>query len=75
MPIAGIISNKNAKDTAREYNNLNNQVKKMGGKFSSPFMTLSFMALLVIPKIKIGDKGLVDVETFELISLFLKPER
>jgi adenine deaminase len=42
----------------------------MGTKLKSPFMTLSFMSLLVIPKMKLGDKGLFDGERFEFISLF-----
>jgi len=40
----------------------------MGSDLTSPFMTISFMALLVIPKIKMSDKGLFDAETFEFVE-------
>lgn len=44
--------------------------KKLGSNFKAPFMTLSFMALLVIPSLKLSDKGLFDGNKFELIDLF-----
>jgi adenine deaminase len=47
-------------------------VKEMGSKLKSPFMTLSFMALLVIPKLKISDMGLFDVEKFDFVDLIKK---
>ena len=43
----------------------------MGSKLSAPFMTLSFMALPVIPKLKLSDKGLFDAEKFTFVDLFL----
>jgi hypothetical protein len=43
---------------------------EFGSKFAAPFMTLAFMALLVIPELKIGDKGLFDVNKFQLTQLF-----
>jgi adenine deaminase len=45
--------------------------KKMGSKLQSPFMTLSFMALLVIPDLKLSDKGLFDGQKFEFVDVFL----
>jgi adenine deaminase len=45
--------------------------KKMGSKLQSPFMTLSFMALLVIPDLKLSDKGLFDGQKFEFTDVFL----
>lgn len=56
---------------ASDYENLNKMVKSMGCTMKAPFMTLSFMALLVIPDLKIGDRGLFDVKKFELVSLFV----
>ena len=47
-------------------------VKKMGAALSAPYMTLSFMALLVIPAIKLGDKGLFDGEHFRFTGVFEK---
>ena len=43
----------------------------LGASLSAPFMTLSFMALLVIPDLKIGDRGLFDVKEFKPVSLFV----
>ena len=54
--------------TMRKLKNLSNEVVR---GVSEPFMALSFMALPVIPKLKLTDKGLVDVEKFELIELFV----
>ena len=58
--------------TAESYRKLNKFARELGTKLSAPFMTLSFMALLVIPDLKIGDKGLFDVKNFEPISLFVQ---
>jgi adenine deaminase len=44
--------------------------KSLGSKLNAPFMTLSFMALLVIPSLKISDKGLFDGQKFEFTSVF-----
>jgi len=50
---------------------LHRTVREMGGTLEDPFMTLSFMALPVIPELKITDRGLVDVTRFEIIPLFV----
>ena len=71
LEVAGLMTNKNGILVAEKYKELNKVVKKLGTKLNSPFMTLSFMALLVIPELKIGDKGLFDVEIFKLIDLFV----
>ena len=71
LEIAGIMSNKDGEYVAKKYKELDLAAKKLGCKLSSPFMTLSFMALLVIPKLKIGDKGLFDVEQFALTTTTL----
>jgi len=54
---------------AEKYSVLNNILKQMGSSLKSPYMTLSFMALLVIPKLKLSDRGLFDAERFEFIEL------
>ncbi|MEA3255779.1 MAG: adenine deaminase C-terminal domain-containing protein, partial [Candidatus Altiarchaeota archaeon] len=69
LPVAGIMTNKDAYKTAREYVEIEGLAKGLGTKLKAPFMTLSFMALLVIPKLKLGDKGLFDGEKFEIIAL------
>ena len=56
-------------EVADDYDRLNEVVKSMGCKMKAPFMTLSFMALLVIPDLKIGDKGLFDVTNLNLFVL------
>ncbi len=69
LPIAGIISNENYETVAEKYSKLDKIAKDFGSKLLSPFMTLSFMALLVIPKLKLSDKGLFDGEKFEFIEM------
>jgi len=71
LNIAGIMSTGTCTDIAREYEALSDLVKKQGCTMSAPFMTLSFMALLVIPEIKISDSGLFDGNQFKHVSLFI----
>ncbi len=71
LPIAGLMSDENGEIVAEKYKVINSKPKEWGSKLHSPFMTLSFMALLVIPELKIGDKGLFDGESFKLTSLFV----
>ncbi len=70
LPIAGIMSGANVYTVAAEYTRINEKVKQMGSLLHAPFMTLSFMALLVIPQLKLSDKGLFDGAKFEPTSLF-----
>lgn len=71
LSIAGIISDKQGFEVAQKYKELNDFAKiKLGSSLNSPFMTLSFMALLVIPEIKLSDKGLFDSNNFNFISSF-----
>jgi adenine deaminase len=70
LPVGGIMSDKDGEVVGESYARIDRAAKKMGTKLKSPFMTLSFMSLLVIPKMKLGDKGLFDGEKFEFISLF-----
>jgi adenine deaminase len=72
LNIAGIMSDKTCREVAESYISLSDQVRSLGCKMQAPFMTLSFMALLVIPELKIGDKGLFDVNKFSLVDLFVK---
>jgi adenine deaminase len=55
---------------AGEYGDIDRNAKKLGATLGAPFMTLSFLALLVIPKIKLSDKGLFDGESFSFTTLF-----
>lgn len=68
LPIAGLISPEEGPSVAAQYQELDRMAKSMGSRLSTPFMTLSFMALLVIPSLKISDKGLFDAETFEFVQ-------
>lgn len=69
LPIAGLMGDKSCIKIGVEYKSIDALAKQMGSKLRSPFMTLSFMALLVIPDFKIGDKGLFDVKSFGFTSL------
>jgi adenine deaminase len=70
LPVAGLISPLSGEEVAGGYARVENMAREMGAKLSAPFMTLSFMSLLVIPKLKIGDQGLFDVDRFSFVSLF-----
>jgi adenine deaminase len=71
LPIAGIINDKSIDEVAANYDKINTKAKEIGSPLTSPFMTLSFMALIVIPQLKICDKGLFDVNKFGYIDLFV----
>jgi adenine deaminase len=71
LPIAGIISNKEYNWVVKKYIEMNKAAKYLGCRFKAPYMTLSFMALPVIPKLKLSDKGLFDSENFRFIDLFV----
>lgn len=70
LNIGGIMTTRSCADVARDYEELNELIKSFGCNMTAPFMTLSFMALLVIPDLKISDRGLFDVRKFELVSIF-----
>ncbi|MBE6346650.1 MAG: adenine deaminase [Lentimicrobiaceae bacterium] len=70
LPVAGIMTNDDAFKVANDYLEIRDLAKSLGSPLSDPFMTMEFMALLVIPKLKLSDKGLFDCEKFELIPLF-----
>jgi adenine deaminase len=69
LPIAGLMSTMRAGDVSSQLNKLHDVVNDMGSNLTSPFMTLSFMALLVIPKLKISDLGLFDGEKFQFVDV------
>ena len=70
LPVAGIMSNDTVDDIAAKYLQLSQFAKQLGTPLSSPFMTLAFMSLLVIPELKLGDKGLFDGTKFEFTSIY-----
>lgn len=69
LPIAGLMSTKSAEEVGVQYSMLDKKAKALGSKLSAPFMTLSFMALLVIPELKLSDLGLFDGSKFEFTEL------
>jgi adenine deaminase len=64
LPVAGLMSNEDGYTIAEAYTAIDAMAKKLGSKLSAPFMTLSFMALLVIPHLKLSDLGLFDGDQF-----------
>lgn len=69
LPIAGLMSNEDGYSVAKAYTLIDKMAKEeLGSTLKAPFMTLSFMALLVIPHIKLSDKGLFDGDAFEFIE-------
>lgn len=67
LPVAGLMSNHDGYKVAEAYTLLDGMAKELGSTLSSPFMTLSFMALLVIPHLKLSDLGLFDGDTFSFV--------
>jgi len=63
------MSNKDGHILAEKYTHINNLAKQLGTKLYAPYMTLSFMALLVIPQLKLSDKGLFDGKAFKFVDL------
>lgn len=72
LPIAGIMTNLSAKQVAESYISLDRRAKELGSKLRAPYMSLSFMALLVIPELKLSDKGLFNGKSFEFSDVFVK---
>jgi len=68
LPVAGLMSERDGYEVAKSYSEIDAFSKSLGSTLDAPFMTLSFMALLVIPKLKLSDKGLFDGEKFEFIK-------
>jgi adenine deaminase len=70
LPVAGLMANTDGYEVAEKYEFINKKALALGGPLKAPFMTLSFMALLVIPELKLSDKGLFDGTTFSFTNLF-----
>lgn len=71
LPVAGLMSDRPAVEVAEAYQRLLDKAASQGSTLHDPFMAMSFMALEVIPKLKLTDKGLVDVEQFRFVDLFV----
>lgn len=71
LPIAGLMSNEDAYDVAKKLDVLHRMASALGCKLDSPFMTMAFMSLLVIPSIKLSDKGLFDGDSFEFMDVII----
>ncbi|MFT3747161.1 MAG: adenine deaminase [Agriterribacter sp.] len=67
LPVAGLMSDEDGYEIAEKYSTIDKAAKSLGSTLSSPFMTLSFMALLVIPHLKLSDKGLFDGDEFGFV--------
>jgi len=70
LSIAGIISDQDYLTVAKKYSEIDAMAKALGSNLDTPLMTLSFMALLVIPELKLSDRGLFDGEKFEFADVF-----
>ncbi|MGD2096513.1 MAG: adenine deaminase [Desulfobacterales bacterium] len=71
LPLAGLMSFEPVGEVRNQLDRLIGSVHKLGSVLPDPFMTLSFLALPVIPALKLTDKGLIDVNRFEVVSLFV----
>jgi adenine deaminase len=71
LPVAGLMTEAPIGEVRRDYDTLTSAARKLGSTMHDPFMTMSFMALEVIPSLKLTDVGLVDVERFEVVDLFV----
>lgn len=72
LPIAGLMSSDDGYLVAKQYAAIDQKAKALGSQLQAPFMTLSFMALLVIPQLKLSDKGLFDGKAFCFVPVFKK---
>jgi adenine deaminase len=71
LPVAGLMSDSDGYEVAKQYAELDNWAKQLGSKLTAPFMTLSFMALLVIPDLKLSDRGLFSGKEFRFVWLWI----
>jgi len=69
LPVAGIMSDQSGEVIGQQYADLDQMAKEFGCTLNAPYMTLSFMALLVIPSLKLSDKGLFDGSKFEFTTV------
>lgn len=75
LPVGSIMSADDGYRVAERYTEIDGLAKAMGSKLQSPFMTLSFMALLVIPDLKLSDQGLFDARNFRFVDVFRDQEK
>jgi adenine deaminase len=68
LPVAGLMSNEDGYKVAEAYTSIDKMAKELGSNLAAPYMTLSFMALLVIPHLKLSDKGLFDGDSFSFVN-------
>ncbi len=68
LPIAGLMTTQDAAAAGAAYQELSNLAREHGCRLKAPYMCLSFLALLVIPRLKLGDRGLFDVGAFALVE-------
>jgi len=68
LPVAGLMSAEDGYEVATQYSAIDKSAKSLGSKLSAPYMTLSFMALLVIPHLKLSDLGLFDADAFSFVD-------
>ena len=71
LPVAGLMSPDEGYSVAANYEKIEQEAKRLGSALPSPFMALSFLALLVIPELKLSDRGLFDGKKFEFVPLFV----
>jgi len=74
LPVAGLMSGKDGFEVAKKYRQLDRLAKTLGTGMQAPFMTLSFMSLLVVPQLKLSNLGLIDTAKMEFNSLFEEQE-
>lgn len=72
LPISGLMSPESADAVAGKLRTLQEKTRELGSELASPFLTLSFMALLVIPELKLSDKGLFDGRSFKFVDIIIK---
>ncbi|CAL1520639.1 adenine deaminase [Chitinophaga sp. MM2321] len=70
LPVAGLMSNLDGYTVAQQYSTFDQSAKALGSELASPYMTLSFMALLVIPHLKLSDLGLFDGDGFQFTAVY-----
>ena len=71
LPVAGLMSDESLEETSRRYEEIEEKIKRLKTPMDSLQLTLSFMGLLVIPSLKLSNKGLFNSETFQFTSLFV----
>jgi adenine deaminase len=71
LPVAGLMSDADGYMVAKQYAQMDAWAKRLGSQLLAPFMTLSFMALLVIPDLKLSDRGLFSSKDFQFVSLWI----